>query len=255
MPLDDLSLDLTPTAPPVPDLEVMTRVLRLPTASPRQARSIVKLQLDRLSPLPASEVAFDLAVLRRDGAETVYALGLLRQAALKQPAYAARRIIPARQTVEGQEVVFRFRNPGVVTDHETRWLSRAPQVALFALGLTSIVLVTSIRVQDWKERRLPQVTAEQRLNTRQAQTARQAQQAWSEWSGMGRTDAAARFLCVASHIAPDAVAVTAATADTAAVSLSPATDAASTRLQAAGGTLTSPPDQPALVTFGADICA
>lgn len=253
MPLDELSLDLTPPTARVPDLEVMTRTLRLPTASPRQARSIVKLQLDRLSPLPISEIVFDLVSLKRDGAETVYALGLLRQAALKQSAFAARRVVQVPHLVDGQNVVFRFRNPGVVTDHETRWLAQAPRFALVALGLASVVLAFSIRIEEWRDRRLPEIAAEQRLNTRQALAARQSQQAWSEWSGLERSDAAVRFLCVASLLSPDAVQITAVTADTNQLAMMPANEAASARLQAAGGTAEKGPL--GLVTFGQEVCS
>jgi hypothetical protein len=253
MPLDELSLNLTPPTARVPDLEVMTRTLRLPTASPRQARSIVKLQLDRLSPLPTSEIVFDLVSLKRDGAETVYALGLLRQSALKQSAFAARRIVQVSHLVDGQNVVFRFRNPGVVTNRETRWLAKAPRFALVTLGVVSVILAFSIRIEEWRDRRLPEIAAEQRLNTRQALAARQSQKAWGEWSSLERADAATRFLCVASLLSPDAVQVIAVTADATQVRMSPANEIASARLQTAGGAAAEGPL--GLVTFGQDICS
>lgn len=253
MPLDELSLDLTPPTARVPELEVMTRTLRLPTASPRQARSIVKLQLDRLSPLPPSEVVFDLVSLKRDGAETIYALGLLRQSALKQSAFAARRVVQVPHLVDGQNVVFRFRNPGVVTDHETRWLAQAPRFALVALGLASVILASSIRIEEWRDRRLPEIAAEQRLNTRQALAARQSQEAWVEWSSMERSDAATRFLCVASLQSPDPVQITAVTADSNQVAMTPANEADSARLQAVGGTAAE--GTLGLVTFGQEVCS
>ena len=64
---------------PPPPLDVMIRVLRLPTRSRRQARNIARLQLDRLSPLPPGEIVYDLVPLRQDGAETVFAMGILRR--------------------------------------------------------------------------------------------------------------------------------------------------------------------------------
>lgn len=259
MPLDDLSLDLTPAASPEPDLEVMTRVLRLPTGSSRQARRIVGLQLDRLSPLPPTEVLYDLVSVRRDGAETVYALGLLRRSALSDPAFAARRTIQVSRSVDGVEASFRFRNAGAVTDRESRWLVHAPRIALACLGLAAVALAGHIRAEQWRERRLPEIAAEQRQAAREARQAQQQQEAWAEWNALERTDAATRLLCVTSRISSDPLPVTALSADAGKVTLSPATAAAQVRLRSAGGSSTAAPapaaDQPGPVDFAGETCA
>lgn len=259
MPLDDLSLDLTPAASPERDLEVMTRVVRLPTSSSRQARRIVGLQLDRLSPLPAAEVLYDLAPLRRDGAETVYALSLLRRSALSDPAFAARRTIQVSRSVDGVEATFRFRNAGAVTDRESRWLAHAPRIALACLGLAAVALAGHIRAEQWRERRLPEIAAEQRQATREARQAEQQRDAWAEWNALERTDAATRLLCVASRLSSAPLPVAAVSADAKKVTLSPATAAAQGRLQSAGGSSiaasTPAAGQPGPVEFAGEVCA
>lgn len=252
MPLDDLSLDLTPAR----DLEVMTRVLRLPTGSSRQARRIVGLQLDRLSPLPSADVVYDLVPLRRDGAETVYALGLLRRSALSDPAFAARRTVQVSRAVEGAEATFRFRNAGAVTDQETRWLSHAPRIALACLALSAVALASNLRAEQWRERRLPEIANAQRQAAREARQAQQQQDAWTEWNALERTDAATRLLCVASRLSSDPLSVAAVSADADKVTMTPITTAARARLQSSGGTSTaSVAGQPAPVTFPGRICA
>lgn len=215
MPLDDLSLDLTGAAPP-PALQVMTRVLRLPTRSPRQARSIVRLQLDRLSPLPAADTVFDLVPLRVDAGETLYALGILRRSALADPAFGAQRTVVAVASVDGQEVRFRFRNSGAVDDRETRWLQHAPRAALVCLGLAAVALAGNIRAEQWREQRLPEIAAEQRLAAQQARLAEQRASARGEWLALERADASTRFLCVAARVAaarPGGLAVASVSAD------------------------------------------
>ncbi|HYC74687.1 hypothetical protein [Brevundimonas sp.] len=257
MPLDDLSLDLKPASAPRPELEVMTRVLRLPTRSLRQARAITRLQLDRLSPLPVADTVFELAPLGHEAGETVYALGVLRRSALADPAFGAQRIVAVAKTVGGQDVVFRFRNAGAVDDREARWLRHAPRAAMVCLGLAAVALAGQLRAEQWRERRLPEIAAEQRLAARAARLVAQQAAARADWAALGRTDAATRYLCAATRIAavrPDGVAVTGAAADGQRVSLTlaPGTDAAS--LVAA---LELPPAagaQTLAVTFPSEVC-
>lgn len=141
------------------------------------------MQLDRLSPLPATDTAYDLVMIRQDGAETLYALGIVRKAHLRDAAYANRRHIALTRTVETTEVAFRFRNPHAVDDREVRWLKHAPRAAVIALGLA---LVTA--------------AAGQREAAREALDAKLLTSARADWTGLERTDAATRLLCVAQKV-------------------------------------------------------
>lgn len=262
MPLDDLALDLpaTSTALPAPALEVMTRVLRLPTRAPRQARAIVRLQLDRLSPLPAAETLFDLVPLRQDVGETVFALGILRRAALSDPAFASQRTVSVTRSVEGEEVVFRFRNAGAVDDREARWLKHAPRAALIGLGIAAVALAGQLRAEQWRERRLPEIAAEKRLVTRQARLAAQQVEARAEWTALERTDAATRLLCVAGRIGsalPGGLQITSATVDARSVTLNLASSAPVPALVAAGASspLGGNLAQTRTVIFPSEVCA
>ena len=260
MPLDDLSLDLTPASPPVPALEVMTRVLRLPTRAPRQARAIVRMQLDRLSPLPAADTLFDLVPLRQDGAETVYALGILRRAALGDPAFASQRTVTAKRTVEGEEVVFRFRNAGAVDDREARWLNHAPRLALVCLGIAAVALAGQLRAEQWREQRLPEIAAEKRLAAQQARLAEQQASARTDWLSLERADAATRFLCVAGLVGgalPGGLAVTSAVADSDTVTLTTGPGANLAALVGAGAAPPTggDPSGGGSVVFPREVCA
>lgn len=260
MPLDDLALDLTPAPTPVPALEVMTRVLRLPTCAPRQARAIVRLQLDRLSPLPAADTLFDLVPLRQDGAETVYALGILRRAALADPAFASQRTVTAARSVEGQDVVFRFRNAGAVDDREARWLKHAPRVALVCLGLAAVALAGQLRADQWRERRLPEIAAEKRLAAQQARLAEQQASARADWVSLERADAATRYLCVAGLVGtalPGGLAITSGAADPHTVTLTVGPGAQVSALVAAGAAPPAGGDSSGggSVVFPREVCA
>lgn len=261
MPLDDLALDLTPTRPstPVAALEVMTRVLRLPTRAPRQARAIVRMQLDRLSPLPAADTLFDLVALRQDAGETVYALGILRRAALADNAFSAQRTVAVTRSVEGETVVFRFRNAGAVDDREARWLKHAPRAALICLGLAAVALAGNLRAEQRRERRMPEIAAEKRLIAQQARLAEQQASARTEWISLERTDAATRYLCVADRIGgalPGGLAITGAATDaqTVTVNLSPGFNVSA--LVAVGATPSpgADPTQAGSVVFPREVC-
>lgn len=207
MPHDDLSLRLRPPPPPAEpslaaqtELQVMTRLVRLPTRSPRQARRIVGLQLDRLSPLPAPDTAYDLVLIRQDGAETLYALGIVRKAHLGDAAYANRRHIALTRKVETTEVAFRFRNPHAVDDREVRWLKHAPKAAVIALGLALVTAAASQRADAWREQRMVEIAANQREAAREALDADLLASARIDWAGLERMDAATRLLCVSQKV-------------------------------------------------------
>jgi hypothetical protein len=260
MPFDDLALELTPAPTPVPALEVMVRVLRLPTRAPRQARAIVRMQLDRLSPLPASETLFDLVPLRQDGGETVYALGIVRRATLGDPAFTSQRTVTATRPVEGEEVVFRFRNAGAVDDREARWLKHAPRLALVCLGLAAVALAGQLRADQWRERRLPEIAAGKRLAAQQTRLAEQQASARADWAALERADAATRYLCVAGRIGsavPRGLAVRSATADphTVTLTVGPGTDLAVLVTAGAAQPVGGDPSGASSVVFPREVCA
>jgi hypothetical protein len=262
MPHDDQPLELNPARAPTatPTLEVMTRVLRLPTRAPRQARAIVRMQLDRLSPLPAADTLFDLVALRQDGAETVYALGILRRAALADPGFANERTVTASRSVESENVVFRFRNAGAVDDREARWLKHAPRAALVCLGLAAVALAGQLRADQWRERRLPEIAAEKRLALQQARLAEQQASARADWVSLERADAATRYLCVAGQIGaalPGGLAVTSAAADPHTVTLTVGPGSNLPALVAAGATpqIGRSSSAAGTVVFPSEVCA
>jgi hypothetical protein len=221
----------------------MARLLHLPTASPGQARSIVKLQLDRLSPLPASETVFDLVKLKSEPAETLWALGVARRSDLAAARFRDRRTITAAKTVDGVEVLFRFRNADAVDDREQRWLGQAPRLVVLALTLTALALAANLRAGEWRERRLEEIAAEARADTRDARARTEQAAARQAWAGLERADASTRWLCVNERVrsaTPEGVAATAVTADRAQVVLQLPDATQITRLTAAGGQTAQP---------------
>jgi hypothetical protein len=259
MPPDHASPDLTLALPPsAREAEVMTRVLRLPTGSLRQARAIVRMQLDRLSPLPVASVLFDLVRLPSPpGAEIPYALGILRRSILRDPAFVNRRIVALARSVDGVEVTFRFRNAGAVDDRETRWLAQAPRAAALALGLAAVALAGQIRADQWREARLPVIAAEQRTAARAARDAGAQAAATADWRALDRTDAATRFLCVTGKIAAvdrKAVAVAGFSAEAGQVRVTPRDADGAARLADAGGVPATAGAGAAPVTFGSEVC-
>lgn len=178
---------------------VMARMVRLPTQSIRQARSIVKLQLDRLSPVAAADAVFDLVLLRTEGAEGVYALGVVRKGALEGLPNEASALQIARM-VEGAEVTFRFRRPGAALDFETRWLARAPQVAAIAVGVAVLAVSISFKVSEWRDRALPELAAAERAGTLATRAAGQRLEARDAWLDHERTDGATSILCLNARL-------------------------------------------------------
>lgn len=243
MPLDTLSSDLTlDLAPPARDIEVMTRVLRLPTSSMRQARTIVRLQMDRLSPLPPDAVLFDLVRLSQADADTTYALGILRKSDLLEPAVAGKRVLALARTIEEREVVFRFRNPSATDDREDRWLAHAPKAAVLALAIAAVALAGQIRADQWREDQLPILAAEQRTGALAAREASEQTAALKEWKDLERSDAATRLLCVTNLVAgrdPRSLTVAAASGDAKSLRITTADAEGLARLSAAGGKATN----------------
>lgn len=190
MPHDRLKLD------PTPDLAVMTRTLRLPTVSVRQARRIVRLQLDRLSPIPPAEALWDLVRLRIEGAEGVFALGLIRKVELK--ADEPKRI--SRRTVEDQAVVFQFRNGQAASLQEAKLLARAPGFVLTALCVAALSLSVAAKAGSWRDTRLPELAQEMRDQRKALLRQEEEGQARQTWTTLADTDAALQWLCVSTRL-------------------------------------------------------
>ena len=267
---DDLTLSLTPApaptmadavdAPEPPRLEVMARLIRLPTRSLRQARSIVRMQMDRLSPLPMAEVVFDLVLIRAEGADTLYGLGIIRKTALADPALGGKSTVEAHRTVEGHPLVFRYRSPDAVNAWELRWLRHAPTAAVLVLGLAAVMWAGQVRSDAWRERRLPEIAAAQRHAAQAARAAEQQGQARSAWLSLDRADAATRLTCVAASLRSAApgqgLPVTTIQAAPDRVVLTAATDRFSKALTDAGGAVApaGPAPRGIVATFTSEAC-
>lgn len=236
----------------------MTRVLRLPTRSRRQARAIVRIQLDRLSPLPASETLFDLVPLRPDGTETVFALGIVRRHALSDSAFQNQRAVTVRRDVDDADVVFRFRNANAVNDWETRYLKDAPGIAIIVVAVTALALAANLRADRWREQRLPEIATAHELADQRAVAFTEQAAAQLEWSGLERTDAATRFLCVLDRISrsvPGGLAIMMATADADQVTLTLPQGGATGPLQSAGAVASEADPDSGKVIFPTEVCS
>lgn len=264
MPHDDTPLrlrphlpDEPPPTPEAPALEVMTRVLRLPTQSPRQARAIVRMQLDRLSPVPVAETVFDLVRTRAEGAEGVFALGIIRRSALAAPAFADKRTVLATRGVEGADVTFRFRNPDGVDDRERRLLQHAPKAAMIAASVTAVLLAGAFRAEQWREQKLPELAAQQREAAQAQRAADEQAAARLQWTALERTDAATRLLCSMDRIRRagqgQIVPVLSLNAEAEKVGLRVGSAAADV-LARAGATVDQGEGAETAVTFGREVC-
>lgn len=103
-----------PEAEPALDpAAVLVRTLTLPTATQRQAIAAARLRLDELSPAPASEVLVEVTPMGVGGGGAVrWAVGIVhRTQVVRACAELGRDSLVVTKTIEGQEVVFRFRNP------------------------------------------------------------------------------------------------------------------------------------------------
>ena len=241
---------LTPFADPAPEpapearLEVMTRTVRLPTASRAQARDIIRLQLDRLSPLPRADILFDVVPLDRQGGETRYALGVVRKAALDDPAFTRRRLVEVRRLVDGAEAVFRFRNPFMRSDWEPRLLRHAPAALVVCAGLAALMLAAADRSERRKERRLPEIAREAVVARRAAEAETTRISSLTAWAGLEHGDAATRALCVLTRLEQTGAVWTVqglrAGAEGVSITFAPPLDAV--RLAAIGASVDATPD-------------
>ena len=251
------------TLHPAPDgsgedrIPLMTRVMRLPTSSIREARSIVRLQLDRLSPLPASETVFDVVPLQAEQAQGVYAVGILRRALLSSPPYDTRAVLTLTRDVEGRSVTFRFRNAGATSEAEARYLKHAPHALMIALGIAAVCLSIQVKAADWRDQQLPAIASEARaLNVAQRDNRNQTE-ARAEWMALERRDAATRILCLDARLGePERPAVIRhLRADADRLTVVTNTEAEQSRLQSVGGQPVSAGDPTAGLVFEDRECA
>ncbi len=119
--------------------DVYACAVELPVSSVRRARSAVALQLDRLSPLPVADVAFDVAALGpgRPGS-TRFALGIIARAAFEPPDAPA--LLHRQVEFEGRRLAFRFRDPGRVQERTDSRRVVGGLVSILAL-CTGLVLL------------------------------------------------------------------------------------------------------------------
>lgn len=235
-------------------LAVMTRVLKLPARTRRQARAMVRMQIDRLSPLPAAEVVFDVAILSQEGAQGVFALGMARKADLSAPTFAAEAVVVVHQTVDGVPVEFRFPNSQGVDQRERRLLRHAPAAALLAMGLAALALASAIKAESWRGQQLPMIASSQRQAAVAARSARQLADARQAWTALDRSDAAVRLVCISTRLdTATPVRITALNVGDDGVMLRLSPGVSTRNLEAAGAELTSGQDG-AVARFGPELC-
>lgn len=238
-------------------IPVMTRLMRLPTNSIREARSIVRLQLDRLSPLPSAETVFDVVSVRTEEGQGVYAVGILRRAILSTPPYDARPVLSLTRDVDGRRVTFRFKNAGATSEFEARYLRHAPHALMMALGIAALALSVHVKVQDWHDARLPEIAAETRARNLAVREGGYQIEARSAWMALERRDAATQILCLGSRLGEvdRPIAISHFRADADRVTLGARQEADQARMRAAGAQAVSAADPTAGQMFEDRACA
>lgn len=238
-------------------IPVMTRLMRLPTRSVREARSIVRLQLDRLSPLPSAETVFDVVSVRSEAGQGVYAVGILRRAILSTPPYDARPVLSLTRDVDGQRVTFRFRNAGATSEFEARYLKYAPHALTMALGVAVLALSVHVKVEDWHDARLPAIAAETRARNVAVREGGHQRDARGAWMALERRDASTQILCLGLRLGAldRPVAIRHLRADGDRVTLTARQEADQVRIRTAGGQPVSTADPAAGQMFEDRACA
>lgn len=202
-PLNLGTVPVPPEPEPVaaaPTPQVMARLMRLPTTSRARARAIIKLQLDRLSPLPVAETAFDLALVGREDTDGLFALGIVRKTDLIRPETRSRRTIALAQDVEGKRVVFQFRNPGWAGPGQPLWMRHAPRAAILAAAFAAVALAGAHRSSVWATGELPRLEAEGQARLAAARLASEQTAARAAWQKIDQIDAATRLTCVLERL-------------------------------------------------------
>lgn len=146
-----------PSVEPSPALglepaSVLVRTLVLPTTSLKRAAQAVRLQLDRLSPAPESEILYDLAMVGEgaDGGGATWAVAFARRTAVARACAALERpSVAVEKTVAGREVTFRFRDPSGGFVGRPAWAPWAAPAA--AIGFAVAVLLGAIDISIREE--------------------------------------------------------------------------------------------------------
>jgi hypothetical protein len=136
-----------PLGPQLAPDSVLVRTLYLPTSSPRQAMSAVKLRLDQLSPAPAGEILFDVARLDDGPAMSAHwAVGIARRGEVVQVCdERGEAVLVVRKAVEGREVEFRFRDPSASWRLPDRWAAWLGPATAGLVALTACLGATVVR--------------------------------------------------------------------------------------------------------------
>ena len=127
---------------------VFVRAIDLPTASLREARAAVRIQLDILSPLPLAETAWSLiGVGPAEGGRTRYAVGIIPVSLFDEEGGQA-SVIELPGWLYGRSLMFRFEHPRL-TDEKAqarlRWMRRA---AVSGLCLAMLLGAVTVRLGD-----------------------------------------------------------------------------------------------------------
>lgn len=196
---DDLAL-IEPRADDGEDLPLFVRTISLPTSSLRNARSAVELQFDRLSPLPRALATFDVVGLKGVGGANRYAVGIVAKARLADSSETG-SAIQLKAEVEGQPVVFRFRNRKFVSVRAQKLTAASPSVFL-VIGALSILaaavdyrLVRELEIMERSVQSLERAAIETRRGRADQQSS------WSDWTSVADDRLADNASCALRRLA------------------------------------------------------
>jgi hypothetical protein len=262
MPLDDSPLTLVPESPGAAaddersSLQVLVSIIELPTQSVRDARRMVALQLDRLSPIPAKAAVFDVALLPQEGGRRRVALAIARAIDLDRPEFKTLRRIAVRRLVENQRVSFSFKNPYADPLGDVRLLHRAPQACLVLLPIALISLAGAYRIDQWATSTRAARADQEQAALQKAISLRQQSLARAAWRSLERTDGSTKILCVLTRIgngAPSALPIVNLIAEPTRVVVATTAPEGTTRLRSAGATIEAQGDR-LTGAFGQEVC-
>lgn len=195
------------TEPALDPAAVLVRTLILPTTAPRQALAAARLRLDQLSPAPASEVLVEVTPLGGvEAGATRWAVGIVHRAqVVRACAELGRDSLLLTKMVEGQEVVFRFRDPAARLQIPPTLASWAGPAAAGLGALALLLLSMNLRVD--REMAALQIGdgGAQQIADRAWRLAADRDVAVRSWMNAERGDAARLTLCGLDLIARETV--------------------------------------------------
>jgi hypothetical protein len=185
------------TEPTLDPAAVLVRTLVLPTTAPRQALAAARLRLDELSPAPASEVLVEVTPLGvAEAGSTRWAIGIVHRAqVVRACAELGRDSLTVTKTVEGQEVVFRFRDPAARLQIPEQWSSWAGPAAAGLGALALLLLSMNLRVDREMDALQIGDGGAQQIADRAWRLAADRDVAVRSWMNAERGDAARLTLC------------------------------------------------------------